>query len=242
MYDVPDEIFVVNTPELSGHEEAGVFSYIEDYQASLTNQYGLNVSYSRYALGLTEDVKTLKRVMRSMSSQYGILERVYVLNSMSLLPLQYLTVDPKVTSMLNLLPRFDITTKHVYYNLFEHLGTHFIHNAAFGGSMQLQQVFEVKRFRNSSETSVLDLLSLKFGFLTLSNIILRNQTWEEAFDETIVNSYNLTNFKGGDPSTSYRFDQYKVRLQKQTKHELKLIKGMDRDLKILPSPCSLQIG
>jgi hypothetical protein len=208
-YDVPDEVFVVNTPELSGHEEAGVFSFVEAYQANLANQYGLNASYSRHAFGLTEDVKTLKQVMHSWTSQYGTLERVYVLNTMSLLPLQYLTVDPQVTSLLNLLPRFDVTTKHAYYNLFEQVGTHFIHNAAFGGSMQLQQVFETKRFRNFTETSVLDLLNLKFDFLTLRDIVLRNQTWEESVDEYVASTYNYTNFKGGDPATTFRFDQYK---------------------------------
>lgn len=204
-------MFVVNTPELSGHEEAGVFSFVEAYQANLANQYGLNASYSRHAFGLTEDVKTLKQVMHSWTSQYGTLERVYVLNTMSLLPLQYLTVDTQVTSLLNLLPRFDVTTKHAYYNLFEQVGTHFIHNAAFGGSMQLQQVFETKRFRNFTETSVLDLLNLKFDFLTLRDIVLRNQTWEESVDEYVASTYNYTNFKGGDPATTFRFDQYKVR-------------------------------
>ncbi len=138
------------------------------------------------------------------------MERVYVLNTMSLLPLQYLTVDPQVTRLLNLLPRFDATTKHAYYNLFEQVGTHFIHNAAFGGSMQLQQVFETKRFRNFTEASVLDLLSLKFEFLSLHGIVLRNQTWQELVDDNVTTSFNITNFKGGDPSVTFTFNQYKV--------------------------------
>eukprot|EP00029_Vermamoeba_vermiformis_P009710 TRINITY_DN4936_c0_g1_i1.p1 TRINITY_DN4936_c0_g1~~TRINITY_DN4936_c0_g1_i1.p1 ORF type:complete len:1173 (+),score=320.49 TRINITY_DN4936_c0_g1_i1:56-3574(+) len=208
-YDVPDDIFVVNTPELSGHEEAGVFSYVEDYQTNLANQYGVNASYSRYGFGLTEDVKALREVMTSVSRTYGAMERVYVLNTMSLLPLQYLTVDPHVTNLLNLLPRFDVTTKHAYYNLFEQVGTHFIHNAAFGGSMQLQQVFETKRFRNFTQTTVLDLLSLKFDFISLHGIVLRNQTWEELVEDNSTTVYNVTSFKGGDPTVAFQFNQYK---------------------------------
>jgi hypothetical protein len=203
---------VLNTPELSGHEESGVFYSATDYQASLANQYGLSGAYDRYALGLTEDVTSLKQVLSTMNRHWGVMERVYVLNTMSLLPLQYMTVDPHVIKLLNVLPRLDVTTKNVYYNLFEQLGTHFVHTAAFGGSMALEQIFEVKTFANITEGTLLDLLSFRFDFLTMPGLTLRNESWEQSIRMYISESYNVTNFKGGDPNVQFTFDQYQVSL------------------------------
>jgi hypothetical protein len=198
-YAMPDEVYILNTPEVRVSEQVDVFSTVVQYQKAKSKEFG--ISLSLYNDGLFNKSKTTQR-MRGMlmeaTSRVATTERLFTYYIMNMLPPDNVELTDEVQEWLSVLPPYDSTTKEIYIRFFERFGTHVTMSAIFGGSMFLEDKINTRLMVDPSTANVRKQTSTFFKWRTEPN---REKARDiEATIDPKYSEYHTTTFtaSGGD--------------------------------------------
>jgi hypothetical protein len=148
IYDVPDEVLIVDTPFI---DREGEVSYQENYNEFATmksSKFGFGVGFAG-VMPLTGSVESgkMRSVYRKETIRTAQVDANAVFYTINLLPPSFLKMRADVANTFGALPRFDAGTRSIWFNAIRKVGSHIVIGLVMGGRAHMDSVIDVVEVR-----------------------------------------------------------------------------------------------
>jgi hypothetical protein len=169
-YALPDEVFILNTPEVRILEQVDVFSTVVQFQKAKSKEFGINLSlYNDGLFKMSKATERMRGMLMEATSRVATTERLFTYYIMNMLPPDNVELTNEVQEWLSVLPAYDSSTKEIYARFFQRFGTHVTISAIFGGSMFLEDKINTRLLVDPSAANIRKQTSTYFKFRTEPN-------------------------------------------------------------------------
>ena len=160
---------------------------------------------SSVALGLSKEVGNARAAFQTISVRIAETFKRATEFQAQLLPSNFVKLDPTIVGLLTTLPRYDASTKQLYYKLFDEIGVGVITAATMGGEKYMKQVIETKSAGSNNKKWIETQVHFVFQALSEKNSTKRKE-WESKIDPKFKTS-TTTETKRVGGNTTISFDR-----------------------------------
>jgi len=163
---IPDEVEVVNTPQVTNTQTNYAIRNISDYQTMQQSWHHLGISLGVLDFKYTKEAMQLSDMMANGTSTVFLTDKFYSFYRMAVWPVDVLPAGSTVhfKQQLDALPASYSPSSAQQYNTFiDTFGTHFAVEADFGGDLRYYTAVDNQLFTKHSEQWVYKQLSIAIG-------------------------------------------------------------------------------
>lgn len=205
-FAVPDEVLVVSTPMFEEDAEVTVQSNLNEYAGAVRKTFGFSVGFGGViSLGGSRQVGKGKSIFRAESVRTTMTDLRSTYYTLNLLPPQYLKLKDSFIDIFNALPRYDETTKGLWFKQLKKYGTHVVISTVQGGKMHMEQEIDMVHIGEKDSRWVQSQAKVTFLFLTAPTPEKKKEYEKQIDKDFRVHEKHEVNYFGGD--TSIPFDQ-----------------------------------
>lgn len=166
-YSVPDEIFIVDTPLVEEKAETTVQQNLNEYMGATQKSYGFGIGYAGViSLGGSVRLGKGRSIFRSESIRTTMSDLRATYFTMNMIPPQYLTLKKEFVEIFTSLPRFDETTKTLWFKQLDKVGTHMVYSAILGGTLHMEEEIDIINMGDKKRDWISTQANLVFLSLT----------------------------------------------------------------------------
>lgn len=197
-YKVPDEILIVDTYYLEQEAKSEVQTNSLEYMNMRQKTFGLGVGFSgMISLGGSVSAGNANQIFSSSSIRTAETSIHSTYYQLSLLPPEYLSLEDEVILVFNGLPRYDSSTKDLWFQQFKNYGSHVITSLTTGGEAWMRHIINVEGLGVSTNAWISAQATISFMFMTASTPEKR-QEWALKLDPSFVTHQKQEfSYKGG---------------------------------------------
>lgn len=150
LFSVPDEILIVDTPQVSRDGEVSYQENYNEFASMRSSKFGLGIGYGGWAAlsGSVENGR-VEAVYRKETIRTAQVDTRAVFYSINLLPPSFLKLRQDIEETFSALPRFDAGTRLIWFDSLRRLGSHIVIGAELGGTAHMDSVIDTVEARQA---------------------------------------------------------------------------------------------
>lgn len=201
IFQIPDEILIVDTPMISRDGEVSYQENYNEFASMRSRKFGFGVGYAGIvALAGSRENGRMQSVYRKETIRTAQVDTRAAFFSMNLLPPSFLKLRKDISETFSALPRYDAGTRLIWFEAFRRLGSHIIIGAELGGTSHMDSVIDTVEFGTRGQSWTQTQLTLQFMSYTSPDLGKRQESLRNL--DPVFSNAAQSNFKfeGGDES------------------------------------------